>query len=203
MSSCLQTSYCFPKIWVLFVFKFNLPPSHPDYATSRPFVLSLFHYLCPYSVCWSKVVMSNYENVQEWPRKLNAQKTMKRNSIIFCLQATTIKPDAGMECSRISVKKECVFQWHNLLSRMSTSGLSDTKGRGMYSVSLRTTLYVSAPYTPSAFGRDQGVNIMQRVSGLHFVDVWDSLVMLVMRIHLRSLLQKNKTKQTKQKASDL
>lgn len=86
---------------------------------------------------------------------------------------------------------------------MSTSGKSDTKGTGMYSVSLRTTLNVSAPYTPSAFGRNQGVNIMQRVSGLHFVDVWDSLVMLVMRIHLRSLLQKNKTKQTKQKVSDL
>lgn len=74
--------------------------------------------------------MPNYENVQEWPQKLNAREAMKRNSIIFCLQATTIKTEAGKECSRISVKRVHV-QWHNLLSRMSARGKSDTKGSGV------------------------------------------------------------------------
>lgn len=39
--------------------------------------------------------------------------------------------DAGKECGRISIKKEYMFQWHNLLSRKSTRGRSDMKGRGM------------------------------------------------------------------------
>lgn len=51
-------------------------------------------------------------------RKEDSEKK-KQNSIIFCPQAATVKTDAGMQCSRISIKKGYMFQWHNLLSRMS------------------------------------------------------------------------------------
>lgn len=81
-----------------------------------------------------------------------------------------IKSDAGMECSHISITKEHVFQWHNLLSRMSPlEAKSNTKVRGMYSLSPQTISCVLAPYSPSIFDRNQGLHLWERVVCLSFV----------------------------------
>lgn len=106
-----------------FFFKFNLPQV----------ILIMLHLGHEFWICfiiyvriqfahpkWSCPNRSTYKNCPEnGTQGRQWEKKKKKNSIIFCPQAATVKTDAGMQCSRISIKKGYMFQWHNLLSRMS------------------------------------------------------------------------------------
>lgn len=64
-----------------------------------------------------------------------------------------------------------MFQWQKLLSRMSPpEAKSDTKGKETYSFNLQTTPCVLLPHkNPSVFGRNQELDLIERVVYLRFV----------------------------------
>lgn len=147
--------------------------------------------------------MPKYENIQELPGKLNARKTMKRNSIISCLQDTTIKTDAEVECRPVSIKKEYMFSVaYFIIRNVSTRGKNDTKEKleiifhknsRQRDAVIQSANYlcILAPHALSVFGRNERLDFMETLACLSFMgNIEDSLIKLVMSIHVSSHLQK-------------